>query len=502
MIQAHLPLLIPLTLLFFALLIPLFGTKVPRSAYFLALSGSFLAFLISLYGLGRVATDGAISYNMGGWAPPIGIEFILDPLSSFMMLIVTGISFLVIIYGYRVVPEEHPQTQVSYFSIVMLMLTGFSGIVLTGDLFNLYVFLEIASLASYAIVALGDKRSLVASFRYLMLGSLGSAFYLLGIGFIYFMGGSLNMKDVSQILPFISGEPAVIAGLIFVVTGIALKMALFPLHFWLPDAYSSASSVSVALLAPLGTKIGAYILIRFLYFIFEPEYVTTTVPITSIISWLSVAGIIYGSIMAIAQDDLKRMLAYSSVAQVGYIGLGVGLATPLALTGALLHIMNHSLMKAALFLVAGNLQIRIGHSNIQKFNQKLRHTMPWSMAAFSLGALSMIGIPPTAGFFSKWYLIVSAVGESQWFFVFVILLSSLLNAVYFFRVIEKVYLSPSKESLTDLPEEEEENKYAQNEVSFSMLTPTLILSACLLVIGILNYFIVNNLIDLMIPSNF
>lgn len=501
MIQAHLPLLIPLTLLFFALLIPLFGIKAPGSAYPLALSGSSLAFLLSVYGLVSVVTNGAFSYTIGGWPPPIGIELILDPLSSFMTLIVTGISLLVIIYGYSVVPTEHPKKQVSYFSVVLLMLTGFSGIVLTGDLFNLYVFLEIASLSSYALVAVGDKRSPVASFRYLMLGSIGSSFYLLGIGFIYFIGGSLNMADVSRILPFINEEPAVIAGLTLVVTGIALKMALFPLHYWLPDAYSSASSVSAAILAPLGTKIGAYILIRFLYFIFEPDFVRVTLPITTIISWFSVAGIVYGSVMAIAQDELKKMLAYSSVAQVGYIGLGIGMANPLALTGALLHIMNHSLMKAALFLIAGNLQMQLGHSNILRFNNRLRYQMPWSMAGFSIGALSMIGVPPTAGFFSKWYLVVSAVRESQWFFVVVILFGGLLSAVYFFRVIEKVYLLPSRHSLMDLAGEGKEKNYPQSEARFSMLIPTLALSSSLLVVGILNYYIVDSLISLIIPSN-
>ena len=441
-----------------------------------------------------------MSYTLGGWEAPIGIELVLDPLASFLTLLVTVVSCLVLIHARQVASVEHPDKRVPYYSLVLLLLAGFCGILATGDLFNLYVFLEISSLAGYGLVAIGDKRSPVAAYRYLILGSVGTGFYLLGIGFIYVMSGSLNMADLARILPHVLDQPAVLAGLILMVTGIGLKMALFPLHFWLPDAYSSASSATSALLAPLGTKVGAYILIRVLFFVFDPAAVEQRAPIASAIAWLSAGGVLYGSLMALAQQELKRMLAYSSIAQIGYIGLGLGMANPLGFTGAVLHILNHALMKAALFLVAGNLRVQLGHSDIAAMDHRLSRQMPWSMAAFTVGALSMIGLPPTAGFFSKWYLVLGGIQGSYWVFVAVILMGGLLNAVYFFRVVERVYL-PFRGGQADHGAANGGPEVVENrEARLSMLAPTLILAGALLALGLASSFLVNRVIHLMIPA--
>ena len=502
MIEANLPLLVPLTFLILALLIPLIGVRVPAAAYPLALAGVLVSVPIAGFGLFRVIAGGPVSCTLGGWEAPIGIEFVLDPLSSFLTLIVAVISCLVLIHARQVVSVEHPGKRVPYYSVVMLLLAGFCGIISTGDLFNLYVFLEISSLSGYALVAIGDKRSPVSAYRYLILGSIGTSFYLLGVGFIYVMSGSLNMADVARILPLILDQPAVLAGLILMVTGIGLKMALFPLHFWLPDAYSTAPSASSALLAPLGTKVGAYILIRVLFFVFDPGEVEQRVPIASVIAWLSAGGVLYGSLMALAQQELKRMLAYSSIAQIGYIGLGLGMANPLGFTGAVLHILNHAFMKATLFLVAGNLRVQVGHSNIAAMDHRLRRQMPWSMAAFLVAALSMIGLPPTAGFFSKWYLVLGGIQGSHWAFVAVILLGGLLNAIYFFRVVERVYL-PFRRGLPDHSDAIGGQGVVEGrEARFSMLAPTLVLAGGLLVLGLSSSFLVNRLIHLMIPAGF
>jgi multicomponent Na+:H+ antiporter subunit D len=498
--RAHLPVLIPLVLLAAALLGPLVGLIRYRWTYRLAVAAVAADAGLALWGLAEVGGGGRISYQLGGWVPPIGIEYVLDPLSAFFSAVIAVVALVVLVGARGMVEAELPKKEVLYFATVLLMLAGFQGIIVTGDLFNLFVFLEIGALAGYALVAVGEKPSPVAAFRYLLLGATGASFYLLGLWFIYNLTGSLNMADVTAILPSTWGNPALVIGLALMVTGMGIKMALWPLHGWLPDAYTQAPSASSALIAPIGTKVGSYVLIRLLMFVFTPALFRDELPVADVIVWLSAIGIIYGSIMAIAQRELKRMLAYSSVAQVGYIGLGIGLANPIALVGAVLHVVNHAFMKGALFMVAGNLRVRLGHSDIDRMDATLRKKMPWTMAAFTVGALSMIGVPPTAGFFSKWYLAWGAIDEGLWIMVVVIMASSLLNAVYFFRVLEHAYLRPA-------PDGGEEPTAVSGSVATAtrtearpaMLLPTLAFAVGILALGILNTPIVTGILENIVP---
>jgi len=276
-------------------------------------------------------------------------------------------------------------------------------------------------------------------------------------------------------------------------------MAVFPLHGWLPDAYTHAPSAVSAIMAPIGTKIGAYAIARIFFFIFGVKLITQVIPAAQVLSWLSAIGIVYGSIMAMAQNEIKRMLAYSSIAQVGYIGLGLGLVSPYGFIGALLHILNHGLMKACLFLVAGNFRLKLGHSRIDRLDDSLRQSMPWSSAAFTVAALAMIGVPPTVGFFSKWYLALGTIETKNWLFLAVILISSLLNAVYFFRVIERMYF-PSQKLTKASKNSFNEPKMGKREVSFSLLLPTLILALALVVVGFLNTWIVKTILMKALPA--
>ena len=496
MIARHLPVLVPLLYLVAALAAALVGARRGRLAHAIALVAAVGAAGLAAYGLLRVVTTGTIRYQMGGWMPPIGIEYVLDPLSSFFTLVVALVAALVIAASRASVRSELAGAEVPFWGMAMLLLAGFAGIVITGDLFNLYVFLEISSLAGYALVSVGDRKAPVAAFRYLIVGTIGASFFLLGLWFLYNLTGSLNMADIAAILPHVRGNPALVIAATLMVTGMGIKMALFPLHGWLPDAYTHAPSAASALIAPIGTKIGAYVLIRLLLFIFGSDPAGVSPVLLKGVLWLSAAGILYGSILAMAQRELKRMLAFSSVAQVGYIGLGVGLAHPLGLIGAVLHVVNHAFMKACLFMVAGAMRLKAGHSDIERMDASLSRGMPWTCLAFTVAALAMIGIPPTAGFFSKWYLARGAVAEGAWIMVAVIMVSSLLNAVYFFKVLERLYLKPAGAEAGQTPATEG----TRFEAPLGMRLPTLALAAGIVLLGLFNVLIVNGVLTLMVPA--
>jgi multicomponent Na+:H+ antiporter subunit D len=494
MIEKNLPAILPLIFLASALLIPLLGVWKKKIAYPFAITATLAAASLSVYGFIYVILNGTINYNFGGWVPPVGIEYVYDPLSSFVSVVINVVALLVLTHGYSVVKIDLEGRQVAFYSVVMLLLTGFNGMIITGDLFNLYVFIEISSLSGYALIAVGEKRSPFAAFRYLIIGTIGASFYLLGIGYLYFMSGTLNMNDLALILPMMKDSPTILVALILIVVGLGIKMAIFPMHGWLPDSYTYAPTTSSALIAPIGTKVGAYVLMRLLFFVFGIDYFSKELPIADLIAVFSCGGIIFGSVMAMAQKEMKRMLAYSSVAQIGYIGLGIGLANPFGFIGAVLHLLNHAFMKACLFLVAGNLRTKAGHSDITLMDNSFRKKYPWTMAAFTVAALSMVGLPPLAGFFSKWYLVLGTIESSRWIYLAVILLSSLLNAVYFFRILEKVYMkSPAKIKADEGSSENIKNE----EVVPSMLLPTLVLAIGLIVLGILNVVIVNQIYKMM-----
>jgi len=490
MIESHLPAIIALTFVLFAILIPAFGLWKPSTSQPLAVLGSGIASVLSLYGFATYLQTGSIRYFFGGWEPPIGIEFVYDGLSGFFILVINTVAFFVFIHARHVAKTEYPGKEMPYFSLAMLALLGFNGMILTGDLFNLYVFLEISSLASYGIIAIGSRNAPFAAFRYLIIGTVGGTLYLLGVGFLYTVTGTLNMIDMAAMLPTFATDTSVVAALILMIVGVGVKAALFPLHGWLPDSYTFASSSSTALIAPIGTKVAAYILFRIVFYLFGVELTDSVVPITTIIGTLAAIGILYGSIMAIAQTEMKRMLAYSSVSQIGYIIMGLSLANPLGFAGALLHVLNHAVMKACLFLVAGNLRMKEGHSDISLFDDTYRKKYPWTMAWFSVAAISMVGLPPLAGFFSKWYLALGTIDNENWLFLAVILISSLLNAVYFFRILEKVYMMNPKKDQKAAADAE------RNEVGFSMMFPTSVLAIALFVIGFANAAIVGFLFNI------
>ncbi len=445
--MSQLPILLLLPLLFGAVLAVLASLWRPVAAQVVAVLATATTLVFAVIALFQVVRDGPISYALGGWAPPVGIEYVLDPLSAYLVTIVAVVGLMIAIYPVEVGFDVRPQRYVPLYPLVLLLLSGLTGVMLSGDLFHLFVFIEIYALATYPLVALGGDRGVFASLRYLLLGTIGSGLYLLGVGFLYFSTGTLNMADMAEQLVGISDSPTVLGALALIVIGLALKMALFPLHVWLPDAHSYSPPAVAALLAAVQVKAGAYALLRILYDVFGPAYLGAEgLPVTTALTWFGAAGIVVGSVLAIQQPDIKRMLAYSTVAQLGYIGVGIGLGTPLALVGAMLHVLNHAVMKSGLFLVAGGIIQQTGLKTIARFSG-LGKRMPLTMTGFALLALSMIGIPPTAGFFSKWYLVLGSLEADNVVLAVVIGTSSLLTAVYFLRLFERIFVVEPEEAI-------------------------------------------------------
>lgn len=498
----QLPILIPLPLLLVALAVPVAGRLWRHGSLVLALGAIAASTAYSGWALATVLSEGPLVYHLGGWAPPVGIEFVVDNVSAFVALIVTSVSLVTVTATRRWAEREVGDRLPMFYALVLLLLTGLTGIVVTGDLFNLFVFLEIASLAAYALVFIGGPAGMIAGFRYLILGSIGGAFYLLGVGFIYFATGTLNMADAQHLLVDTEFPRAAQTGAVFIFAGLGLKMALVPLHLWLPDAYTHAPSSVNTLIAPVMTKVGAYAMLRMFMSVFPDGYLKDVVPVADALLILGLIGIVFGPVAAMAQRDIRRVLAYSSVGQLALIAVGLGIATPLAFVAALLHLMNHAVMKATLFVTAASIRMSTGLTQVDDFRGMGRR-MPLTMAAFTMGAIAMVGIPPAAGFFSKWYMVQAGVDERIWVVPVIVLASSLLSAAYLFRVLERAYLHPVPRY--GVPEEAQgapagaapdaDDAENRREAPWDMVAAGLLLGGAAIALGVINTLIVEHVLE-------
>jgi multicomponent Na+:H+ antiporter subunit D len=411
-----------------------------RAAWLVALAASWWAFGVSVALLGRVLAEGVISYELGGWAPPVGIEYRVDEANAFVILIVAAIGAIVVPFARQSVEAEVSEDRGAlFYSAFILCLTGLLGIAVTGDVFNVFVFLEISSLSAYALIALGpDRRALTASYQYLIMGSVGATFIVIGIGLMYVMTGTLNMADLAERLPAVSGTRTIPVAFTFLTVGITLKLALFPLHLWLPNAYAYAPSAVTAFIAATATKVAVYLLLRFFFTIFGAAFSFDTMQLDRILMPLALVAILSMSLVAVYQRNVKRLLAYSSVAQIGYMVLGISFASVLGVSAGILHLFNHALIKGALFMALGCVMYRVGSVRLDSM-AGLGRAMPWTMAAFVVGGLSLIGVPLTVGFVSKWYLVQAALEQGNWPVAAVVLMGSLLAVVYVWKVVEVAY---------------------------------------------------------------
>ncbi|XRQ09856.1 monovalent cation/H+ antiporter subunit D family protein [Actinomadura welshii] len=431
----HLPALQVVIPLLCAPLCVLFRNRTAAWLLFLTAAAAALACASML--TWQVADGEVIRYAMGGWEPPAGIEYVIDKANAPVLLLVAAIGVAAALYARSSIAAEIEPSRVPlFYACLCLNLTGLLGIAATGDAFNSFVFLEITSLSSYALVAMGRRRrALLAALQYLIVGTIGATFVLIGIGLAYAVTGTLNMADLAQRLPDVYGNSALSAAVIFVFVGLAIKMALFPLHGWLPDAYGESPSAVAVFLSATNTKVAIYLLLRLAFGVFGAALVFGRMPVTEIGLLLACLAMLVASAAACFQSDFKYLLAWSSIAQVGYIAAGFSLATADGVTAAYLHIINHAIIKGALFAAAGIAVLRLGSARLPAMAGMAR-TMPWTFAAIVLAGLGLIGVPPTAGFVSKWVLADALIADGRWAVLAVLLVSSLMSVVYVGRVIE------------------------------------------------------------------
>ncbi len=490
----HLPVLIVIIPLLSAMLVSGAGWVWRRLCFPLA----SLSLGITLWGavalLLQVADSGPVHYRLGGWEAPWGIGYAVDTLGAMVLVIIAGVAFVNLAAGRRDILAEYPHREGAFYTLYILFVAGLMGIVATGDLFNLYVLLEVTSLTGYALIALGRDPAPLASLRYLLLGTIGASFYLLGTGYLYIMTGSLNMADVAGILPGVHSTSAVQAAFLLCMSGVWIKMAFFPMHLWLPGAYTHAPSTSSGLLAPLMTKVMVYVMIRLMLSVFPPAYAQSALDLASPVVWLATLAILAGALIALAQQNVKRMLCYVLISEIGYMVGGAWLGNRAGMTGAMLHILNDAVMTLCLFLVIHNVAFKIRGVRLEHF-KGLSRTMPWTFAAMAAGALSFIGVPPTCGFFSKWYLISGAVQAGYYGFMAALLVSSLINAILFFRIIETAYFASD-------PDEEGHGEHSPSrEAPMEMLVPLLLAALATVLIGLYTGDIVTSLIEHMLPAD-
>ncbi len=439
------PLFVALALLG-AFLTSILGRKIKIFPDIAGLTTTFLLLALSLFSLWAVRQKGLIIYSIGGWKPPLGINFCLDGLAVFMLVTVNLIAFLVALYAINYM--EKFTSKWKFYTLFLLMLAGLNGVIITGDMFNLFVYLEIASVASYALVAFGtEKHELEAAFKYAVMSTVGSLFILMGIVFLYSYTSTLNMADMAQVL---SGkEPSNIISMVTVlfIMGFGLKAALVPFHAWLPDAHPSAPApISAMLSGVLIKSLGIYALCRIFYNIIGVSPV-----LSSILLVLGALSMLIGVFLAIGQWDLKRLLAYHSISQIGYVILGIGLGTPLGIIGGLFHLFNHSVFKSLLFLNSGSLEYATGTRDLNKMGG-LMERMPTTGRTTLVASMSIAGVPPFNGFWSKLIIIIAAVQAGRFGYAFCAVLASILTLASFMKVMKYGFFGRLKESLSKVKE--------------------------------------------------
>ncbi len=395
---------------------------------------------LSVYGLVCLATGSpAVVYKMGGWLPPVGITLVYDSLTALIVLIINLVGFPALLFSTRYLDKFTGRWR--YYTLFMLLLAGMNGVAISGDMFNMFVFIEIAAVASYALVAFGTSaEELEAGFKYMVMGEIGGLTILFSIAMLYAKTSTLNMADMSQVLAGMNHTPFFWFVLGTMLIGFAIKMAMVPFHSWLPDAHLSAPAPVSAMLSGVFIKVlGVYAMVRVVFNVFGLTRATEPAFFDMLVGF-GLVSIVAGGLLAITQKNYKRLLAYSTVSQVGYILLGFGIGNHWAIIGALFHILSHAVTKGLLFLASRSIERQTGSREIGNING-LEKTMPVTAWSYILGSMSLAGVPPFAGFFSKLFIIIGAVAAKMYWVAVLAALFSTVTLGYLVKVINSVLLS-------------------------------------------------------------
>lgn len=483
----HLPAVIFLLPFLTAISLPMVGLKHREWCQPMAIAAVSAMSVASIANVVVVMDSGEIRYAFSGWAPPIGIEWVDDGLASVIMV---TLSLLALISLINAGPTSHPLGQriVPYYTLILLLISAVTGIVFAGDLFNVFVFLEVAALSGYALVGVAGGKALISAYRYLILGTLGASLYLLGVGYFYAATGTLNMADLAQRVPELLTSKAIVGGLIFMFLGLGIKMALMPLHGWLPDAYTHAPEAVSPFLASLVTKVALLAWIRIMFWVVGANAEIEHVPVLFLLVELGALAAVVGAFLALTQHEVKRMFAYGGISHIGLILIGVGIGNPTGFAGGVFYLINDAVMQAALFFLAGAAMYQYGARTIEDLSC-LRGQAPWMTGALIIMAMSMVGFPPTGGFFGKWYIILGAIEAQNYLAVAAVIVSTVLTLAYFIKLFERIF-----------HETQQPSRIIPVEAPFSIKFSVGAVSAAIILLGLFSDPIIRFLLDTALPT--
>jgi multicomponent Na+:H+ antiporter subunit D len=438
----QLPAILFLLPLFAAISMPVVCLKHRHWSHPIAVAILAAMVLVSILNLQNVIHHGEVRYVFSGWTVPLGIEWVADGLASVIIVLLNAVCLLCVVFTGPTSPKDLGGRIVHYYTLILLLVSSTTGIVFAGDLFNLFVFLEVAAISSYALIGVAGGRALFAAFRYLILGTLGASLYLLGVSYLYAVTGTLNMSDMVDKLPLLLNSKAVLGGLLFMFIGLGIKMALVPFHSWLPEAYTYAPDSISPILASLVTKVALLAWVRIIYWVFNASSIINDVPILLLVEVVGTLAAVIGASLALAQRNIKMMFAYGGISHIGIILIGISQGNPTGFAGGVFYLLNDSVMQAGLFFLAGMAFYQYGVRTIDDMG-RVGKQAPWLTGSLIVMALGMIGLPPTGGFFGKWYIILGALEAGNYVSVAAVLLSTLLTLAYFVRLFEAIFSQTS-----------------------------------------------------------